>query len=222
MDECARVRENAAELALGQASGDERADALAHIATCVDCRRYVAELADAADALLILAPEAEPSPGFESRVLAGVRPSRAHAPRRWLAAAAVAVIVASAGSWFAASRAYRLDRQTAAAFKALGGHELRAASILATAGADAGHAVAYDGKPSWIFLWVKPTGEPGARTYTIELAYADGRTRTLEQTMHMTGHGGTWGGLVEGRIDALRTIRLRNSDGTTEYVARFD
>ncbi len=61
-----------AELALGLLSGPERAAGLSHLAGCPSCREQVDELARVADHLLLLAPEAEPPAGFESRVLAAV------------------------------------------------------------------------------------------------------------------------------------------------------
>ena len=60
------------ELALGLLTGPERATGLSHLAACPSCREQVDELARVADRLLLLAPEAEPPAGFESRVLAAV------------------------------------------------------------------------------------------------------------------------------------------------------
>jgi hypothetical protein len=61
-----------AEVALGILSGPERADALNHMEHCVACRTLVESLAQTGDALLLLAPEADPPMGFESRVAARV------------------------------------------------------------------------------------------------------------------------------------------------------
>ena len=66
---CAEVRELAPELALGILSGAERAEVLLHVNGCSRCQAYVAELTEAADVIPQLAPEAEPPPGFEARVL---------------------------------------------------------------------------------------------------------------------------------------------------------
>jgi anti-sigma-K factor RskA len=71
---CDRTRELAAELALGILDGEERAQALRHLAECPECRRAVEELTAVADELLMLAPEREPPAGFESRVLARLQP----------------------------------------------------------------------------------------------------------------------------------------------------
>jgi anti-sigma-K factor RskA len=66
---CDEFAEVAAELALGVLTGRERARALAHLDGCETCREQVRELSMAGDELLALLPPAEPSAGFESRVL---------------------------------------------------------------------------------------------------------------------------------------------------------
>src|SRR5919197_3653345 len=67
---CDQVRELASELALGIAAGEERDRALRHLSSCPACRRLVAELSSVGDELLLLAPEHQPPPELESRVLA--------------------------------------------------------------------------------------------------------------------------------------------------------
>src|SRR5688500_16102536 len=108
---CREVRELAPDLALGDLAGSDRAGVMAHLATCQECRRYVDELASSADALLILAPEAEPSEGFESRVLAAVREPRARS-KRWVAAVAAAALLGAGVAWLGAMQAFRVDRET--------------------------------------------------------------------------------------------------------------
>jgi anti-sigma factor RsiW len=61
--------EDAAQLALGLLDGPARDAAVRHVEACAACRTEVAELSDAADALLPLVPSAEPPPGFEASVL---------------------------------------------------------------------------------------------------------------------------------------------------------
>src|SRR5205823_13244 len=98
---CADVRELAPELALGIVGGPERAEALQHASECGPCRALVGELAEAADALTLLAPESEPPPGFEERVLAALKAPRRRMRRRAAvmvaAAAAAAAIVSIVG-----------------------------------------------------------------------------------------------------------------------------
>src|SRR5579875_763832 len=71
-----------AELALGVLTGRERAGAIEHVEECPRCRLSLRELASAADALLALAPEADPGPDLEVRVLDRLRRAEHLPPRR--------------------------------------------------------------------------------------------------------------------------------------------
>jgi hypothetical protein len=92
---CAEARDLAPELALGILSGAERAEVILHVNGCARCQANVAEFSEVADALPLLAPEAEPSPGFEDRVLAAMRAPKRNHRRRWMAAVAVAAAAAA-------------------------------------------------------------------------------------------------------------------------------
>src|SRR3954451_23245268 len=99
---CEQTRNLASELALGIADGAERAAALEQLVGCAECRRAVAELSEGTDELLLRAPEREPPPGFESRVLAQLVPApparrpRGRPPHALLALAPAAVTAAIA------------------------------------------------------------------------------------------------------------------------------
>jgi hypothetical protein len=108
---CAELQDVAEELALDLLDGVERAAALAHLETCASCRHDVGALTDVAEEVLLLVPDAHPSPGFAARVVTQIQRLRApatvatatrHAGRRrpWgrrfaglAAAAAIAVLV---------------------------------------------------------------------------------------------------------------------------------
>jgi hypothetical protein len=92
---CAEARDLAPELALGILGGAERAEVIVHVNGCSRCQAYVGELTEAADALPLLALEAEPSPGFEGRVLAAVQAPRRSTRRRWIGAIAAAAAAAA-------------------------------------------------------------------------------------------------------------------------------
>jgi hypothetical protein len=66
---CAGFADVAAELALGVLTGRERAEALAHLDHCEECREHVRQLTMTGEELLGLLPSAEPPPGFETRVM---------------------------------------------------------------------------------------------------------------------------------------------------------
>ncbi|HEX6451536.1 MAG TPA: hypothetical protein VF060_18990 [Trebonia sp.] len=74
--DCGEFSDVAAELALGVLTGRERADALAHLERCDECRETVRQLAITGEELVGLLPAVEPPPGFETRVLTriGVAP----------------------------------------------------------------------------------------------------------------------------------------------------
>jgi hypothetical protein len=70
--DCVRMDQLIPELAIGVAAGDERARILGHLARCAPCRGVLESASATADAVLLVAPEREPPPGFETRVLAGL------------------------------------------------------------------------------------------------------------------------------------------------------
>jgi hypothetical protein len=92
---CTQFREVAPELALGVLGGAERAEAIIHANGCARCQALVTELTEVADALPLLAPEHEPPPGFERRVLAAGRARRRRSTRRWIASAAAVAAAAA-------------------------------------------------------------------------------------------------------------------------------
>jgi anti-sigma-K factor RskA len=149
----------AAELALGTLAGDERADAIAHLAGCVDCRVLVEQLSEVADSLLLLAPEADPPLGFETRVAARLGLGSA---RRWrrvaLAAIAAAVIAAVLGVV-----GVRLADDD-------GGQPLRSGPLVTAAGRHVGQVFAYDGDQSWVFMTVETSGDGDGYMCVLELA----------------------------------------------------
>jgi putative zinc finger protein len=119
---CAAVREQLPEHALG---GLGSADAVAverHLAWCAACRKEAADLQSATATLALALPPADPDPALEGRVVESIRsvatnPRRpAPARGRLAVAAAVAAMVAVSGlGWGAvmAGHAARLEEQAA-------------------------------------------------------------------------------------------------------------
>ena len=66
--QCDEYSENLAELALGILTGRARAATLAHVDSCAHCAEELEQLSRAADAVVSVAPELEPSVGFEVRL----------------------------------------------------------------------------------------------------------------------------------------------------------
>ena len=101
---CDDVRQLAPEAALDVLDAEVRADVLHHAATCPRCRRELADLAAVADALLLAAPPAEPSAGFEGRVFnrLGVDPPVRRRIPSWMRpvlAAAAALVLGLCGGF---------------------------------------------------------------------------------------------------------------------------
>jgi hypothetical protein len=150
---CAELEDLAAELALGTVSGAERAQALDHLAKCASCRDMVDKLSRVADCMLLLAPVAEPPPGFESKVLArmGVRPATVTPlPRRrrtLVGVAAVALVAALSG----ATAATLVDDERAP--------EIRTALAVDDEGRWTCRAVVYGADPTWLVVSLDRTDD---------------------------------------------------------------
>ena len=91
---CDEYADNLAELALGILTGRERATTLAHVDSCPRCAEELEQLSHAADAVVSVAPEIEPTMGFEVRLFnrmgldeapvpSAIPPARQQRPARW-------------------------------------------------------------------------------------------------------------------------------------------
>ncbi|HYI45571.1 MAG TPA: zf-HC2 domain-containing protein [Actinomycetota bacterium] len=209
---CKEVRDLAPELALNIASGEDRARALDHIATCPECRRFVDELATAADEVLILAPEREPTVGFEKRVLSAID-ERKPVRRRWAFAAAATLVAAALGAgavfWSTAD-----ERELAGSVRsALAEADGKYFSVLPmhdSSGAKVANVFAYEGHPSWVFVvWEEPLDRD---TMTIQAHLVDGDKLALG-TFDSDGTKRTWGSPLPGSLHDLSAISVLASHG---------
>ena len=237
---CEQVRELAPELALGIAAGDERDSALRHLGGCAACRQLVSELSAVGDELLLLAPEREPPPGFESRVLGAIaeppRPRRrlqalaggGLAPagwmraRHWAAVAAGAVLVAALGAG-SVYRATAGDRQLADSYRAVlseGQGSAFAAAPLQGSRGRVGTVFGYQGQPSWMVVTVEPSA-PDAGQLQVQAVTRDGRYLALGKAV-LGGGNRAWGGQIPVDLSAVRALRFLRSDGQTAFAATFD
>ena len=211
---CERTRELAAELALGILDGEQRAEALRHVAECAACRRAVEELTAVADELLMLAPEREPPAGFESRVLARLQPPPAVARPRGgrtrrllapLAAAAAAAAIAVAVVLQTTSDDRRLADHYRATLAAGHGSSFEAARLRAPGQVPAGVVYAYRGATSWIFVVVY--GPHRGVPYTAELVTTSGR-RVALPSLRLDPRTGTGGEAIPVDLSAVASVRL--------------
>lgn len=222
---CPDVEALAAELALGTVSGSERASALSHLARCPSCRRLVDDLSEAADPLLLLTPEVEPSIGFESRVLrstteAGAdRPEppalrpvparrrvRAHVAR--VAVAAALVVVAGVGGLLVGQA---IDDPPPG---------VRTALAVSASGRATCRAFAYGEREAWVFVSLEAPREWTA-DYRVEVTTEGGGTAAALGTLKLADGGGTLGGTIDVPAQRLRAIRVFDTSGALRYEAPF-
>jgi anti-sigma-K factor RskA len=214
-DDCERLRYLAAELALGIADGEERAWALDHLATCAGCQAQVERLSAVADDLVLLAPAAEPSAGFEARVAKELTPARRRAPwpRRFAIpafAALAAAAVAAAAVWIALDD----DRDLAGAYRdtlaVANGEYFDAAPLEAPGGEGVGYVYGYQGRTSWVMLVVYDGVETGR--YRADLVTEDGRHRRLGEIDVNEGKGSV-GAATPVPYEDLAEMRLLDGRG---------
>jgi hypothetical protein len=209
---CEHTRDLAAELALGIADGADRARALRHVAECADCRRAVEELSAVTDELLLLAPEREPPPGFEARVLgrlAAPRPARRF--RRLLVPLAVAGAAAAvaAGIVLGATSDDRRDaRHYREALAAADGSAFTAARLRDAGRGPAGVVYAYRGRSSWIY--VDLYADRGSADYRVQLSLTSGRRVTLP-ALRLDPASGSGGQAIPGDLGEVAGVRLVGS-----------
>ena len=206
---CARVRDLAAELALGVLPGDERAEALDHLTICPECRKLVRELTTIGDDLLGLAPGLEPPVGFEDRVLARVG-HRSHRlrPRRWLPttiAAALAAVVFGVSGWLIGTNVGDSG-------------DLHTANLVAADRSTIGQVFSYAGDPAWVYMVVRKTGTTGL--VRCELERRDGSTVSIGTFRLTNGYGG-WGGQDPVDPGSVTGAKLLLPDGTVLAEATF-
>jgi hypothetical protein len=217
--DCATLHELAPELVVDSLDGELRADALAHLALCPTCRTEVNELADTADALTLLAPSAEPPPGFIDRVLDAMSPP-APAPvpiegkrRRWrtghvIAAIAAAVALAAAGTVAVE------QHQDGGSGVALNARTLRTVRMIGMDKASVGDAYVSTGANPWILVSLDYGFTE--RSYRLVGVRADG---TVVDVGGMRPVDGQWA--WAGRFPTAGTlVELRVVDGAGALVCR--
>jgi Putative zinc-finger len=211
--DCEEIRELAPELALGIASGDERARALEHLAACPQCRAIVQEMSDASDELLLATPALEPPVGFESRMIERYRAGHRKKPRlaMILAAAALLLAVGAGGTYLALRSDVRFADHYREVFAAAQG-EYFASSPLYSGDKPLGQAFAYQGSPSWVFVVLD--GANTAQRYKVKLVTRNGTEIPLGRFARTPGTT-SWGSALPVDLRSVWTVRLIPDHGST-------
>jgi hypothetical protein len=214
--DCDETRALAAELALGVADGRERAAALEHLNSCAECRRFLADLSEPADALLGLAPAREPPAGFESRVLARLATHALHKPRRlrWAVALLAVALTASAITASALLAVFRGDRDLARQYQSalarVDGQYFQAARLFASDGTPVGKVFGYQGKPSWLVFIVYAPYRRGS--FSGVLITTEGRQVRIPALV-LDERRATWGGAIAIELRDVARVRLVGNGG---------
>jgi hypothetical protein len=230
---CVALEDLAPELALGGLDGPDRAAALGHLAGCPTCQSLVEDLSALADRLLLLAPEDEPSPGFETRVLGGIEahPPGASERRHWrrygwrpLAVAAAVVLCVSTAlvalnSRHPADHVALTTGEYITALQRVGGRSLRAAPLKDAQGHKIGQAFVYDGAPSWVFVSVDAGATDGE--YSVVCTGPSAGPLAWSGLRVSDGHGAL-GFSVAGNVRPLDTVKVVDKSGHAPYVATLE
>lgn len=212
---CDAIHDDVIEFALGTLSGRSRSLVLDHLETCSHCNAELESLTRVMDAMLWLAPEAEPSVGFESRVIERHRLSsdrRRFAPSRGarlLAVAAVLVAVLGIGAGVLATTGGGPARPLATARPITG--------ELMSDGHVVGHVSISFGSPSWMIMDVEAGQLSGVVWCQVTLA--DGHIETVGKFALAHGYGSWIAPVTAG--SRVQSARLVNANGTVLARASF-
>lgn len=219
---CDRFDAIADELALGIATGEQRAEALAHVSGCQPCRERLEGLAGAVDELLLLAPLQEPPVGFESRLQRHMDaerapreapPGRARSGRGWRVALPAAIaglaILLLGASWIGSRDDRRLAGDYREALAEVNGNYFTTFALFGSDGQRAGSGFAYEGDPSWVFVTLEapPAAVPPGR-YELQVSVGGEGTRELATPLVVTDGHGSAGATFEGDLDTVGSLRL--------------
>jgi hypothetical protein len=209
---CAEVQELAPELALGILGGAERAEVVLHVNGCARCQAHVAELTEAADAIPLLAPEAEPPIGFETRVLRRLDEGERRTRRRWIAAIAVAAAFAVIVSITAVRVIESSDNSTPLAANVpttVGPAPV--AVVMRGGAADVDGGWAYVSAHHGVAVSVDYGIPSGA--YSVTVTPPGGDTSSIG-TVHVVDGRGSWTGRSDDPLRAGARIALVDATGT--------
>jgi hypothetical protein len=228
--QCDGYSDNLAELALGILTGRARAATLAHVDSCAHCAEELEQLSRAADAVVSVAPELEPTVGFEVRLFnrmglvddpapVRINPGQGRrGPGRWLAgtprwalasaAAVVALLVGHSIGWSIGSPSGTP-------------HPTEAAGAVTTAalkqqGNAVGSVVTYGGSTPWMIVTMDDSSAHGR--LTCEVVTNDGVTHKIGTFSATYGYA-AWDAPLKVAPQDVRKAEVVSSNGTVIATA---
>jgi hypothetical protein len=199
---CDAISNDLAQLALGTLSGRERADVLDHLERCPECAADLESLSVAADALLLLAPEATPPVGFDRRVVASMtqgRERRHSISQRIVALAAVALVALGIGVGALVTRSP--------------GHDPSFASALLSSPSGAkGDVMLSRGPGTWMFVTLDDVKASGPITCAVTLR--SGKRETVGHFPISSGYG-AWAVWLPMPATEVKSVTVMDTAGVT-------
>jgi hypothetical protein len=193
---CAEISPALPELALGVLTGRDRVVALAHTESCSLCTDELEQLARAADAVVLVAPELEPPVGFEVRLFSrmGVSddvptPIRRRV-RTWILASAAAVVALFIGLGAGWALSSPPTGHTGAAVGAPTHGAIVTTAVLREDGRAVGRVSTSGGANPWMYMTLDDVSIQGE--VTCQVVTNDGVTHTVGTFTVKQGYG-AWG-----------------------------
>lgn len=213
---CAAISDDLIEFALGTLTGRSRSLVLDHLESCAHCDAELESLASVADTMLWLAPEAEPSLGFETRLIERYRSSDVRRPsmrrRRASVFAMAAVLVALAGFGVDAMvTTHGATNNPSATVRPISGR-------LTSHGHVVGQVTISLGSPSWMIMNVDRGSLSGV--VWCEVTLDNGRTENIGKFTLANGYG-SWIAPIRAAGSSVRSARLVNASGAVIAQATF-
>jgi len=214
LEVCEGLSVDLIEFATGTLTGRDRSRVLEHLAACARCRNELESLARVADAMLEFAPSAEPSWGFDQRLIERYRLEYPRATRRRLSTVgkvAAAVILLSAGVALGAIVTSHHPASPSVASRA------PVNAQLTSHGAVLGHVFLSGSHPEWLYMTFNDQGS--SRPVWCRVTLANGVVEDLGR-FTLTGGYGAWGAPVD--PGTSRVTEAQVTDGAGHVLASAD
>lgn len=186
---CALIRDELPEFALGVLSGPGREIVIDHLSNCSACSAEAEAMVRATDLLFRLAPEADPPPGFEVRLLERHEQSlRSRAARNRRDGRRVRTVLAATAAALALLAGVGIGMLVSGTGPSRSGAVAMRSAELASDGHDVGNVVVESGHPAWLFMTVDYGSWSGRVSCIVTMR--GGSRMSVGSFMILDGYGG--------------------------------